>query len=436
MSWTDWHAIWDMESLEMKIGWGKYKSLLLREVVVQDPEYVLWAVQNTNVSISDCLNRFLGRVVFQENMMIRTNMYNTYYDFFLMKEKHIKEIEKAARDTALERERKEAEEQKHLMEEEIRKKEKNQRLFIKLEEQLKDTNGLIGKIQANKFVWNKQEGFRDSGKKSEKYRCVYEDAEITLIKESFRGKEYEWRTLYSFRIDIGSLHNEFRAPSAKEVWKYLEKIEKDKTKIEVKSVEEKAFARKEIEFVDMVVKCQTISCDNNHEIEDVTAVFTIIRNGVIRHVEVPAGYCKECDCYFILESTYKSVKQKGRLLCQVVTEAGFRRIKRGNANFSDTWAEESPLKIAGYNVDARQNLSAFERQLILEYIVDSGILTKNRIIIYLDGFISTRMSLSNMQNAISKWKEDRDYIANYKLGSSRHINVGKVTEKVWHKWYV
>ena len=34
--------------------------------------------------------------------------------------------------------------------------------------------------------------------------------------------------------------------------------------------------------------------ENNHEIEDVTAVFTIIRNAVISHVEVPAGYCREC----------------------------------------------------------------------------------------------------------------------------------------------
>lgn len=436
MRWTDWHAIWDMESLEKKIGWGKYQSLLLKEVVLQDPDYILWAIRNTNVSISDCLNRFLGRIVFQENITIRTNMYNTYYEFFLMKEKYIKKVEKTARDMALEKERKEAEEQKRLAEEKIRKKEKNHQLSIEIEEQLKDANELIRKIQAKKIVWNKQEGFRDNSKSSERYRCVYDDAKITLIKESFRGKEYEWRTLYFFRIDIGPLRKELRVPSAEKVWEYLEKIENNKTKIEVKTVEEKTFVRKEIEFVDMVVKCHTISCENNHEIEDVTAVFTIVRNGVISHVEVPAGYCKECDCYFILESAYKSIKQKGRLLCQVVTEAGFRRIKSGNANFSDTWAEESPLKIAGYNVDARQNLSTFERQLILEYIVDSGILTKNRIIIYLDGFISTRMSLSNMQNAISKWKEDRDHIVNYKLGSSRHINVGKVTEKVWHKWYV
>ena len=64
---------------------------------------------------------------------------------------------------------------------------------------------------------------------------------------------------------------------------------------------------------------------------------------------------------------------------------------------------------------------------------DSGLLKKTRVITYIDGFINTRLNMNNMQNAIAKWREDRDYINEYKLGSARHVNVGKITEKKWHK---
>ena len=52
MGWNEWAASWNMESLERKIGWGKYKTFLLREVIFQDPDYIIWIIRNTNINVS------------------------------------------------------------------------------------------------------------------------------------------------------------------------------------------------------------------------------------------------------------------------------------------------------------------------------------------------------------------------------------------------
>lgn len=70
------------------------------------------------------------------------------------------------------------------------------------------------------------------------------------------------------------------------------------------------------------------------------------------------------------------MQNRGRLLCQLVTLAVFQKLKNGQLEYTDRWADESPLKIAGYCVDAKTNLSEWERHTILEYVVESGILTK------------------------------------------------------------
>ena len=61
---------------------------------------------------------------------------------------------------------------------------------------------------------------------------------------------------------------------------------------------------------------------------------------------------------------------------------------------------------------------------ILEDIIDYGIMTKDEVLSYLSFFMHLNHNGSDV--ALSKWKADRDYIADYKLGSSKRIRVEKI----------
>lgn len=65
-----------------------------------------------------------------------------------------------------------------------------------------------------------------------------------------------------------------------------------------------------------------------------------------------------------------------------------------------------------------------ERQSILEDIIDCGVMSKDKVLSYLDFFI--KLNNFRSDQAIDKWKADRKYIANYRIGSSRKVKVGKI----------
>ena len=80
------------------------------------------------------------------------------------------------------------------------------------------------------------------------------------------------------------------------------------------------------------------------------------------------------------------------------------------------WRDKSPLAMWGYSVNKRDDYTDDQRHAILEDIVDSGAMTKDRVLSYLDWFISLRQGHEDI--ASNKWIEDRKHIAEYKLGSS------------------
>jgi len=80
-----------------------------------------------------------------------------------------------------------------------------------------------------------------------------------------------------------------------------------------------------------------------------------------------------------------------------------------------TWADESPLMKQGYSVSKKANLSDKERHRILARILDERIMTKSRMLYYLDEFINTRKGKPMYKNAIEKWTQDRNYVRNYKI---------------------
>ena len=89
-------------------------------------------------------------------------------------------------------------------------------------------------------------------------------------------------------------------------------------------------------------------------------------------------------------------------------------------------AQESILMQHGYTVSQEEGLSPTRRQKILAVLIDNKILTKNDIISYLDFFISQKKSNHKFEKAISKWQNDREFVAEYKIGMFKMIDVNGI----------
>ena len=144
-------------------------------------------------------------------------------------------------------------------------------------------------------------------------------------------------------------------------------------------------------------------------------------------MRVPAGYCKSCNMYFIMESNYQYLKMRGTLVCRVSDEKSYLSGKTYMNGMQ--LAQESVLMQYGYNVSKGSNLTTASRRRLLELLVDNRVMTRSEIISYLDFFIRQRKTRKQYEDAIDKWSSDRDYISNYRTGDYRQVRIGGITRR-------
>ena len=184
-----------------------------------------------------------------------------------------------------------------------------------------------------------------------------------------------------------------------------------------------------IHLEDFVVRRNTFRClHNGHKIKDIAGNINVIdQKGNIKQVKISAGYCSECNIFFILESTYEYLKKKGTPLCRISSEKAYLK-GTGNYNGMNLQAE-SILMQYGYTVSQEEGLSSSRRQKILAVLIDNKVLTKNDIIGYLDFFISQKKNNHIFEKAISKWLDDREFVAEYKMGSYKEYFINGIHYK-------
>ncbi|MBQ7916376.1 MAG: hypothetical protein IJ315_06270 [Firmicutes bacterium] len=184
-----------------------------------------------------------------------------------------------------------------------------------------------------------------------------------------------------------------------------------------------------IEFTSFVVRCYAFKCNKSHNIEQIRAIIDIMdaSGGVIRE-ELPAGYCKECNVYFILESDFIRLRNRGILLCQMVSSKEYENEEHTPLNGHDL-KSESLLHRCGYNVGAADNLSEIQRREILRRILDNGLYSKIALLSFLDWLINQneKVSKKDMSAALQKWSADRIFVASYNLNKQRSVVVEKIT---------
>ncbi len=188
---------------------------------------------------------------------------------------------------------------------------------------------------------------------------------------------------------------------------------------------------KKIHFDDFVTMQDMNSCTKrNHDIEPINAlVFVLRRNGTIITKTIPASYCRTCKKYYISKWWYDDICEHGIPLWRSITEKNHSKQINSHLDFSKLNAE-SKLHINGYNVGSTDNLSSEQRQMLLSLLMECKVCTKEEILHHISWLITSRQGMNSMQNAVGKWKADRDFVAKYMMGSRRLVGIKLIRNKV------
>lgn len=165
-----------------------------------------------------------------------------------------------------------------------------------------------------------------------------------------------------------------------------------------------------IGVADFLVRTTNYACTNkDHNLKRIKALVNVFSGQKMFETTIDAAFCPECNKYYILERDYQLLRLRGRICCKVVE---IDELLRSGLTFN-SWQEKSLLRIYGYNVNKNENLTQEERQRILSFVLENGIMTSYEIINHLEWQISTREGRLNMSDAISKWEDDIRYVRNY-----------------------
>lgn len=184
-----------------------------------------------------------------------------------------------------------------------------------------------------------------------------------------------------------------------------------------------------IRVKDFVVRRTTFKCmHEGHALQNIDGIVEIINDkGNIIQTRVPAGYCPNCNVFFIMESTYQRLKMKGTPICRISDEKTYMK---GNIYANGMrLAQESVLMQYGYSVSQQEGLSANRRSKILAVLIDNDILTRTEIISYLDFFINQRKNNPKYEKAIEKWEMDREFVSEYKVGAYTQYGISGISRK-------
>lgn len=183
-----------------------------------------------------------------------------------------------------------------------------------------------------------------------------------------------------------------------------------------------------IDIRDFIVRTTLNRCAySNHITTPVNALVYIMNQGNIKKYSFPGIYCARCGKYYIYEHIYQEMKRKGYICCKVIKLSDLTKYEEDEKNnHFATWQDKSILNLYGYTVDKNKNLTNKERHQILAFIIENNILSTQKVANYLQGFITLRKNNKNMASAIGKWKDDINYVLNYKK-TNRNIRINSLT---------
>lgn len=164
----------------------------------------------------------------------------------------------------------------------------------------------------------------------------------------------------------------------------------------------------------------TLSCERRgHNVEGATGSIVTLAGSP---VNINVNYCNNCHKYYLGQREYEHYR--GRF-GPVLGNFSFPESTQSDPD-SVSLSKESPLMMCGYNVRESEGLTSRERHLILANMIDRRILSKPRIIDYLQFFISWREGNPSMRNACNKWREDLAFVRDYSMNTQRRFTISTV----------
>ena len=121
--------------------------------------------------------------------------------------------------------------------------------------------------------------------------------------------------------------------------------------------------------------------------------------------------------YFISDAIYRILQGKYGLPYLRLRTVGR---SSGMSGFSEL-REHSELFLLGYSVDMTKEMDDQDRRELLCNVIDSGIMAKPEVINHLEWLINTRIGMTNMEIALSKWRSDLEFISGYQMDKQRSI---------------
>ena len=107
---------------------------------------------------------------------------------------------------------------------------------------------------------------------------------------------------------------------------------------------------------------------DRHKLKNIEGIISVVNSdGCIEKHIIPAGYCSECNLYFIMESTYEKIRGIGTPLCRLTDEKNYLQSTTHLKGIS--LAKESVLMQYGYNVSQEEGLTEKKRRTILASLI-------------------------------------------------------------------
>ena len=148
---------------------------------------------------------------------------------------------------------------------------------------------------------------------------------------------------------------------------------------------------------------------NNHKISTVTAKTLNLKTGL--SVDVNVFYCNNCKKFFVNYEALKDYISKG-----IYPALQFVLVENNLSGLRNV----SELMIYGYTVREGE-LTKEQRQRILSWIIDVGLLSKAEIIKDLQFKVSYNGKKPGNEKAKKKWEEDIQFVSHYVKGNTSRI---------------
>lgn len=193
----------------------------------------------------------------------------------------------------------------------------------------------------------------------------------------------------------------------------------------------KTYCIPESDIYTIIVLDNTKPCTSKgHNTKDIVSKFpSINKEGELVYINLPASYCFDCNRFTVLKEDFNSVQE--RILCNIIDDT--TESKNSNKDEIEIEQQKSLLFNYGYNVQTKKNLSDIQRQTILSSIIEAKIMDRRDIVNHLTTLIERGSKIPNWKAATSKWKQDRDFVSDYKLGDLSSVIFDNVIKKYTYK---